>query len=111
MPEDVAPIEAIDITLQLAAAFGQGSGHLLMEADALRPAYDAYLAHIERAVPFWDTDALTSVNVMRALGSFAAHHALTAGRVVITRTDTAAALDAIMRNRAAPLGRCPLTGR
>jgi len=31
-------LNAMDITLQLAAAFGQGAGVMLIEADALRPA-------------------------------------------------------------------------
>ncbi len=44
----------MDITLQLAAAFGQGAGTMLIEAGALRPAYDAYATHIARAVPYWE---------------------------------------------------------
>jgi len=38
-------------------------------------------------VPFWDTDALTSVSVMRAMGAYAAHLALSDRRFVISRGD------------------------
>ncbi len=69
-------LDAMDITLQLAAAFGQGAGIMLIEADALRPAYDAYATHIARAVPYWEEDALNSISVMRAMGAYAAHLAL-----------------------------------
>ena len=47
-------LDAMDITLQLAAAFGQGAGTLLIETGALRPAYDAYAPHIAREVPHWE---------------------------------------------------------
>ncbi len=63
-----------------------------MEADALRPAYNAYFDHITRAASFWETDALTSVSVMRAMGAHAAHLALSSGRFVISRGDVEAAL-------------------
>ena len=69
MPEPSPSLDHIDITLQLAAAFGQGAGTMLIEAGALRPAYDAYSEHFARAVPFWATDALTSISVMRAMGA------------------------------------------
>jgi hypothetical protein len=110
MPEP-SPIDALDITLQLAAAFGQGAGIMMMEAGALRPAYDAYREHIGRAVPYWETDALTSVSVMRAMGAYAAHLALSNGRFVISRSDVESALGVVTLRHAAPLGACPITGR
>ena len=54
MPEPSSSFDAMDITLQLAAAFGQGAGIMLIEAGALRPAYNAYVTHFARAVPFWE---------------------------------------------------------
>ena len=111
MSESYTAPDPIDVTLQLAAAFGQGTGALLMEADALRPAYDAYLEHISRAASFWETDALTSVSVMRAMGAYAAHLALSDRRFVISRVDVEAALRVVTRSHAAPLGSCPITGR
>lgn len=110
MPEPTS-IDAMDITLQLAAAFGQGAGIMMMEAGALRPAYDAYAAHIGRAVPYWETDALTSISVMRAMGAYAAHRALSDGRFVISRGDVESALGVVTLPHAAPLGSCPITGR
>ena len=111
MPEPYSSPDPIDITLQLAAAFGAGAGHVLMEVDALRPAYNAYFDHITRAASFWETDALTSVSVMRAMGAHAAHLALSSGRLVISRGDVEAALGVVTRVHAAPLGTCPITGR
>lgn len=110
MPES-SSLDAMDITLQLAAAFGQGTGVMMMEADALRPAYNAYLDHITRAVPFWGTDALTSISVMRAMGAYAAHLALSQHRFVISRGDVESALTVVTTIHAAPLGTCPITGR
>jgi len=111
MPEPSSSLNAMDITLQLAAAFGQGAGVMLIEADALRPAYEAYAPHITRAVPFWDTDALTSVSVMRAMGAYAAHLALSDRRFVISRGDVESALTVVTRSHAAPLGICRITAR
>lgn len=111
MPDLSPSLDAMDVTLQLAAAFGQGTGTMLIEAGALRPAYDAYLDHITRAVQFWETDALTSFSVMRAMGAFAAHLALADHRFVISRADVVSALTVVTRNHAAPLGTCPITGR
>lgn len=110
MPE-TSSLNAMDITLQLAAAFGQGAGVMLIEAGALRPAYEAYAPHIERAVPFWEDDALTSVSVMRAMGARAAHLALADGRFVISRGDVESALSVVTRRHAAPLGFCRLSAR
>jgi hypothetical protein len=111
MPEPSPSLDAIDITLQLAAAFGQGAGTMLIETGALRPAYDAYSGHIARAVPFWQTDALTSFSVMRAMGAYAAHLALSDQRFVISRGDVESAMTVVTRTHAAPLGTCPITGR
>ena len=110
MPEPTS-IDAMDITLQLAAAFGQGAGIMLMEAGALRPAYTTYVDHISRSVPYWESDALTSISVMRAMGAYAAHRALSDGRFVISRGDVESAMTVVPRLHAAPLGSCPITGR
>jgi hypothetical protein len=101
----------MDITLQLAAAFGQGAGTLLFEPGALRPAYDAYASHLAREVPHWEEDALTSISVMRAMGAYAAHLALSQHRFVISRGDVESAMTVVTRIHAAPLGTCPITGR
>jgi hypothetical protein len=111
MPKASSAIDAMDITLQLAAAFGQGAGIMLIEAGALRPAHDAYAEHIGRAVPHWGTDALTSISVMRAMGAYAAHLALSDKRFVISRGDVESAMTVVTRRHAAPLGPCPITGR
>ena len=109
MPEPT--FDAMDITLQLAAAFGQGAGTMLFETGALRPAYDAYAPHLERELPFWNEDAVGSISMMRAMGAYAAHLALSDRRFVISRGDVEAALTVVTRRHAAPLGSCPLTGR
>lgn len=105
------PFDAMDITLQLAAAFGQGAGTLLFETGALRPAYDAYAPHIARAVAFWEEDALNSISVMRAMGAYAAHLALTERRFVISRGDVESAMLVVTRDHAAPMGRCRISAR
>jgi hypothetical protein len=111
MPEPSPSLDAMDVTLQLAAAFGQGTGTMMLEAGALRPAYNAYADHIARAVPFWATDALTSISVMRAMGAYAAHLALSQHRFVISRGDVESAMTVVTNIHAAPLGTCPITGR
>ena len=103
--------DAMDITLQLAAAFGQGAGTLLIETGALRPAYDAYAPHLAREVPHWEEDALNSIAVMRAMGAYAAHLALSERRFVISRGDVEAALTVVTRSHAAPMGRCRISLR
>jgi hypothetical protein len=111
MPESAASLEAIDITLQLAAAFGSGAGVMMIDADALRPAYDAYATRIERSIPYWETDAISSVAAMRAMGALAAHKCLSGRRLVITREDVEYALDAVQRFHEHPLARCRITAR
>ena len=111
MPEPSPSLDAMDITLQLAAAFGQGAGIMLIEADALRPAYNAYRDHFSRVLPFWDEDSLPSVSVMRAMGAYAAHLALTDRRFVISKDDVESALMVVTRRHALPLGSCRITGR
>ena len=103
--------DAMDITLQLAAAIGQGAGTLLFETGALRPAYDAYAPHIAREVPFWEEDALPSISVMRAMGAYAAQLALSDRRFVISRGDVEAALMVVTRAHARPMGPCRLSLR
>ena len=106
-----ASYDAMDITLQLAAAFGQGAGTLLFETGALRPAYDAYAPHIARELPHWEEDALQSISVMRAMGAYAAHLAMSDRRFVINRGDVEAALTVVTRSHPAPMGRCRLSLR
>ena len=103
--------DAMDITLQLAAAFGQGAGTLLFETGALRPAYDAYAPHIEREVEHWEEDALNSISVMRAMGAYAAHLAMTDRRFVINRADVETAMTVVTRAHASPMGRCRISLR
>jgi hypothetical protein len=109
MPD--SSITTMDITLQLVASFGQGAGVLLIEADALRPAYDEYAARIERSIPHWETDALGSISALRAMGAYAAHRALSERRVSITREDVAAALKVIQHVPPQAIARCRITGR
>src|SRR5262245_54990173 len=106
-----ASLDAIDITLQLAAAFGSGAGVMMIDADALRPAYEAYASRIERSIQYWDTDAIGSISVMRAMGALAAHRALSEQRLVITREDVEVALDSVQRFAPNPLAACRITAR
>ena len=103
--------DAMDITLQLAAAFGQGAGTMLIETGALRPAYDAYRSHIERELPYWEEDAASSIAVMRGMGAYAAPLALSDGRFTISRGDVEAALPVVTRRHAAPVGFCRISLR
>jgi hypothetical protein len=109
MPD--SSITAMDITLQLAAAFGQGAGQMLIDVDALRPAHAAYAERLQHSIPHWETDALGSIAVLRAMGTYAAHLALSDHRMVISRADVEAALDQVQRMAAHPLTKCQITGR
>ena len=109
MPEPT--YDALDIPLQLAAAYGQGAGSLLFETGALRPAYDAYAPHIDRELPHWDEDALGSISIMRAMGAYAAHLAMADRRFVISRGDVETAMTVVTRSHARPLGHCRISLR
>ena len=102
-------IDAMDITLQLVAAFGQGAGIMMIDTNALRPAYEAYTADIARAVSHWDTHALGSIAAVRAMGAYAAHRALSERRFTISREDVEAALGAVRRVDERSLARCRIT--
>ena len=104
-------IDAMDITLQLAAAFGQGAGVMMIDTDALRPAVRAYADAIERSIPFWDTDAHGSIAALRAMGAYAAHRALSERRFTISREDVEAALGVVRHVDPRSLARCRITGR
>lgn len=97
--------------LQLAMAFGQGAHMMLADEEALLLASNAYAADLERRAPQWDMYALQAIEYSRVMGSLAAESALRNGRCVISRPDIEAALDAVRRNRAFPLGVCSITGK
>jgi hypothetical protein len=111
MPNPPSTPDPLDITMQLAAAFGQGTGSLPIEVDALRPAYDAYRENIARAAAHWEADALSSISVMRSMGAYAAHLALSDRRFVISRADVENALGIVTRAHPHPLGPCRLSHR
>jgi hypothetical protein len=102
-------IDAMDISLQLVAAFGQGAGIMMIDTNALRPAYDAYVADITRVVPEWDTHAHGSIAAVRAMGAYAAHRALSERRLTISREDVEAALGVVRHVNARSLARCRIT--
>jgi hypothetical protein len=102
-------IDAMDITLQLVAAFGQGAGVMMIDTNALRPAYEAYAADITRVVSEWDARALGSIAAVRAMGAYAAHRALSERRFTISREDVEAALGAVRRVDERSLARCRIT--
>lgn len=109
MPDST--LTAMDLTLQLAASFGQGAGVLMIEADALGPVFGDYTTRLERSIPHWHKDAVSSIAVLRLMGAYAAHRALSDGRVSITRDDVAAALEVVQHLPPQAIARCKITGR
>lgn len=109
MPDST--ITTMDLTLQLAASFGQGAGVLMIEADALGPAFGEYSARLERSIPHWHEDAVGSISVLRLMGAYAAHRALSEQRVSITREDVTAALEVVQHLPPQAIARCRITGR
>jgi hypothetical protein len=99
MPDST--LTTMDLTLQLAASFGQGAGVLMIEADALGPVFGDYTTRLERSIPHWHEDAVSSIAVLRLMGAYAAHRALSERRVSTTRDDVVAAL-AAASDRAVP---------
>lgn len=97
--------------LQLAMAFGQGAHMMLADEEALLMAWRAYAQDLDRRAPEWNKYALQAIEYSRVMGSLAAQHALHHGRCVISAEDIEAALKAVRRNTAFPLGVCSITGK
>lgn len=89
--------ELLQITWQLAAAFGQGAGTIQMAPDALQPAFDAYREDLEAAVGDWQSRSLITVEYMRALGAAAAFRARLDERLTLTTEHVEKALGILRR--------------
>lgn len=63
------------IQLQLAMAFGQGTGAMMAEAEALRMALDGQTEVVGRALKDWGRTSHTLFQLVRLIGQIAATHA------------------------------------
>jgi hypothetical protein len=80
-------------TLQMAMAFGQGTGGMSATPAAVALAVDKVRPTIEANLRRWDAYALTFLEFSRGFGRLSAHHAATDGRMVVIAGDVSWALD------------------
>jgi hypothetical protein len=98
------------IGLQLAMAFGQGTGTMLATAGALLKAFNTYGASFDDKAASWEDFELRALEYARALGQVAAYAAVKNGRCVIDVDDVQYALGIVQANTLRPLSVCDLTG-
>src|SRR5262245_46719309 len=80
-------------TLQMAMAFGQGTGGMSATPAAVTLAVETIRPTIEANLRRWDLFALTFLEFSRGFGRLSAHHAVSDGRMVVIEQDVSWALD------------------
>jgi hypothetical protein len=101
------------ISLQVAAAFGQGAGTTPVRGDAIVSAIDAYRSELQEHTGEWNTIAPAVLSWAGAVGRLSAWAAASEGRAAIESGDVTWAVG---RARSLPsiddvMLRCPLTAR
>lgn len=89
--------------LQLAMAFGQGTGTMLATEEAVKTALASLTAYLEKSSVRWNRDSLKFIEYARALGTVAAVAAAGDRAFVIGREHVETALNGIERNLVEPL--------
>lgn len=107
MPVETVPADLLPVTWQLAAAFGQGAGTMIISADAAAAVMQQYRDGLERNAKS-DATMLQLITFIRALGAAAAGHALRRGSAVIEPEDVLHVIGRLNPNQARPLGLCPI---
>jgi hypothetical protein len=80
-------------TLQMAMAFGQGTGGMVATPAAVLLAVESIRPTLEENLKRWDAYALTFLEFSRGFGRLSAHRAVRDGRVVVIRDDVAWSLE------------------
>lgn len=88
------------VQLQLAMAFGQGTGTMMANAEALEYALTQHSDVIQRANVDWPSAKYTFLELVRLAGQIAAVHAAHDSRAEIERSDVERAIRGV-------LGVCP----
>jgi hypothetical protein len=97
----------IAITWQLAAAFGQGAGTMIVTTGAA----EAVMGHYQRQlrdIQDWDRIALQMIEYTRALGAASAMWALRRGGAIIDIKDVKAAIGKLKQSQPPPMFECPI---
>ena len=93
---------------QVAAAFGQGAGTMLIDVDGVRTLRQVYVPRFQDYDgASWPDDVLVACEWARALGRIAAGHATTRGGMAIQTVDVENALERGSQMHEFPFGRCP----
>ena len=83
----MSDITAEEVMGQALVAFGQGTGAVWVHREAVTALRALYAGYMERALQYWDEDAVQALERVRATGRLAAHLAIQDGRLAITEHD------------------------
>ncbi|HJZ70757.1 MAG TPA: hypothetical protein VKE51_03405 [Vicinamibacterales bacterium] len=108
MPVENLSADLLPLTWQLASAFGQGAGTMLLTTDAAKSVIDAYSEGLNRNREQSNTNALALIEFARALGAAAALISLQRGGAIIDVADVQTAIRNLKRTQAFPLVPCPV---
>jgi hypothetical protein len=89
-----APTETIK--LQLAMAFGQGTGTLLASQDALNQLLSTQGDLVSRAATNWNVTHWAFVELVRILGQLSAAHAAAANSPIVRWEDISACIEPVI---------------
>jgi hypothetical protein len=94
--------QLLQVSWQLAAAFGQGAGTMTVTTDATQVVFDSYVGPLRDILHEWPAHSLRMIEFMRAVGTVAAGTAVRHHRCVITTDDMLMALDVVRRTNVSP---------
>jgi hypothetical protein len=95
------------ITWQLAAAFGQGAGTMILSAPAAQAVMAFYGERFGKMEPS-EINVLKMIEFMRAIGAASAMYSLQDGGAIIDTDAVKKAIAALKAKQKFPLGDCPI---